>query len=394
MPANRKCSPLALVLLAGLAACAPEGSGGPAGEQAAGEGRGLEILPYEDPTIGPVAEKDPRLYYHDFGNVPMGELVSRVFQLRNTDPRPVSIKRLVPSCGCTLPTVSYVRDDGEVVVGNVKPVAGESVITIPPGVVADLTLEIDTRLIKNANVDKLLTATITTDSPNGFYLNLEAHIFVERPFTVVPETLNFGRIPVNGGGEKSVQVVQSPGFHRRVTEVVEQPEGVTAELSLDDSLDRSLWTLTVRVEPPLERGRLNGQIVLATQDELGEPSETIAVPLVADGVPDIQAEPARIVFSAERASSSAGSCVVRSLLQGHVFGIEEARVDVEHEARLEIAYEPVAPDPEGRSGAWKLTLKTVPPLEAGDGLLAGDVVLTLDDPQHPDLRVPFVLHLR
>lgn len=385
-----------LLLATGLLACQPrtdasEASGEPTA-QAAGGG-GLVILPYEDPLIGPTAEIDPRLYYHDFGRVPEGQKVTRVFRLENTDPGPLTIKRLVPSCGCTLPSIHYVEDDGEVVVGRIRPEGGESVITIPAGVVADLALEIDTSMIKNANVDKLLTATITTDSPNGYYLNVEAHIFVERPFTVVPEVLNLGRLPINAGGQKSVQVVQSKGFSRRVTEILEVPDGIRAELSHDTSLGQSVWILNAVFEPPLELGRRTETLLLATETEAGEPSEPVKVPITAEGVPDLLADPARLVFATERTTATTGAGSLRSLLSGHRYAIQEARLPAEHAELLELSYEAVQPDADGRSAAWSLVLTTKPPLGEGE-LLAGEVELVLDDPQHPSVRVPYVVHLR
>ena len=283
---HRTASATSLALALAFGACQPQSdASAPPAEAAPSEaGQGLVILPYEDPTIGPTVDADPRLFYHDFGRVLRGEVVARTFRLRNTDSGPLTIKRLVPSCGCTLPSIHYVRDDGEVVAGSLKPRGGESVITIPGGVIADLTLSIDTRLIKNANVDKLLTATITTDSPNGYYLSLEAHIFVERPFTLVPEVLNLGRIPVNAGGQKSIQIVQSKGFLRRVTEILETPARMRAELTHDDSLGQSVWTLNAILEPPLDLGRRTAVIVLGTETEDGEPSDPIRVTITADGV--------------------------------------------------------------------------------------------------------------
>ena len=388
---NSAASAAGLALALFLGACRPPSD---ASEPGAGEaGQGLVILPYEDPSIGPAAEADPRVFFHDFGRVPRGEVVSRTFRLRNTDPGPLTIKRLVPSCGCTLPSIHYVRDDGEVVTGDLRPTGGESVITIPAGVVAELTLSIDTRLIKNANVDKLLTATITTDSVNGYYLNLEAHIFVESPFTLVPEVLNLGRIPINAGGQQALQIVQSKGFLRRVTEILETPTGMRAELTHDASLGQSLWTLTATIEPPLELGRRTETIVLGTETEDGEPSDPIRITITADGVPDLTPDPARVVFSADRESVTEAPGGLRSLLAGHRFLIQEARLPAEHAELLSVTFEPVQPDAEGRSGAWRLLVETRPPLPA-DELLAGQIELTLDDPAHPRVQVPYVIHLR
>ena len=54
------------------------------------------------------------------------------------------------------------------------------------GVVLEGEVQIDTREIKTKNADKLNTVTISTDSPNSYYLQFETHILVEAPFNVVP----------------------------------------------------------------------------------------------------------------------------------------------------------------------------------------------------------------
>lgn len=357
-------------------------------------GTGLVVLQDEEAPVGPVAaDVEPRPYFHDFGHVPDGEVVSHVFRLENTDPGPIAIRRVVPSCGCTVASIRYVRDDGEAVVGRMKPEADEAVLSVPPGVVAELEIQIDTRLIKVKNTDKLLITTVTTDSPASYYLSLETHIFVERPFTVVPDVLNAGGVAVNAGGKASVQIVQTGTFAQRVSGLQEVPEGVHAELTHDDSLGQSVWTVSASFEPPLGLGPRTGVIQVATETVDGKPADPIAVPFVVTGVPDLVCDPTRLILATDRSTEARGEIVFRSLLSGHRFRILEARMPDEHASLLAASFEPIDPDSDGRSGRWKLVLTTKPPLPAGD-VLAGELELALDDPQHPSATVPYVIHTR
>ena len=400
-PASRLHHALALGLVLSLFGAACSEPAQPAAQATdstdpAPSGRGLLILPPEVPIEGPLTgEVDPRDNYHSFGRVRDGEVVRHVFRLENTDDAPIGITKITPSCGCTVPKVSYRTEDGELVQGRPAHTRDEVLLEIPPGVIAELELVIDTNDVSMKNVDKLLIVNVATNSPNSFYLPaLEAHIYVERPFNIVPNGINLGNIARSGGGTGTVEIVQAGGFPYRIGEIIELPDGVHAELRNEQRLQRDVWILEAGFDPPLELGTRTAQVVLSVFDSNDEPARALPVPITAVAVDDIRPDPARLIVKAARDAETQALVRVKSLLAGHRFEILEAQLEESHAELLALSFEAEEADPSGRSASWSLNLRTRPPIEVQDQMLQGHVRLRLDDPQHPEVEVPYVVHLR
>ncbi|MEQ1895085.1 MAG: DUF1573 domain-containing protein, partial [Planctomycetota bacterium] len=235
--------PLLLLL---LAACQPEAAAAP--------GRGLVILPDTSALPRGVPQRDPRLNFHDFGRVPDGDTVTRVFRMENTDPRAVAITRVTPGCGCTVPALRAVLADGTVIAGEPASSKAPKLLEVPAGAVFELELAIHTRDMTTKNQDKLLTVGLVTDSPNGYFLTLELHILVEKPFAIVPGALALGLVPENGGKEGKVEIVRAGPFAHTLGELVDVPAGVQAELAVEERNFMPVWTLRATLAAPLERG--------------------------------------------------------------------------------------------------------------------------------------------
>lgn len=385
----------ALLTLATLSAlaCAPEDAAAHAPD-----GEGLVILPYDGPLAHGVTTRDARLYYHDFGRVPDGQVVTRVFRLRNSDPRPVRILRVDPSCGCTGAELSKVGADGTRVKG--RPIRSrlegpeDCLLAVAPGEVAEVELQISTGSLVTKNADKLVNVRLTTDSPNGFYLTLEAHILVEKPFAVVPGTLAFGNVPENGGGRAKVEIVPAGHFTYELGALTSVPEGVHAVLTREIRNAAPIWTLEAELEPPLARGLRMETLRIATEEAPGVPGHELEVPLLASIVSDFSAEPERIVFAAPRDATVRSGSDFRSLLSGHRLRVTGIELPEEHRGYLAASLVPEEPSADGASPRWRIELETVPPLPDDEELLTGELLLTLDDPQHPSHVLPYVVHLR
>ncbi len=378
-----------------LTACGTDAD--PAGPAPEHVGQGLVILAPAVPTdagpaTGPAVE---RPYYHSFGEVRDGSVVSHVFRLENRDPGPVTIQRIKPACGCTVPRVRYVAADGQVVQGRAVSDEVDAVLTIPPGRVAEVEIEVDTREMTTKNAHKTLTTLITTDSPASYYITLETHVYVQKLFDLVPNGIDFGRVPVSGERSGTCDVVQAFGSDLEVVEVVSSPPGVEVALLRDDQLGRPLWRVEARLTPQIDAplGRWTGELVLSTRNGLGEPDDDLVLGLQADRVEDLIVRPLRLVFVA-RDSESVGQVEVASLLAGHRFGITGARfVQPEHEALFAFAYEPAEPALRGAAAVWNVRLWAREPAAVTE-LVRGELELALDDPQHPSVRVAFVVHPR
>jgi hypothetical protein len=374
-----------LFLSLALGACQPEAVAAP--------GRGLVLQPYEGPLARGVETRDPRLEFHDFGRVPDGETVTRIFRFENTDSAPVAITRVDPGCGCTVPALRAVLADGAVVRGEPITSKAPKLLEIPPGAFFELELAIHTRDMTTKNQDKLVTVRLMTDSPNGYFLTLELHILVEKPFAVVPTTLAFGSVPENGGKEARVEIVRAGPFAHHLGEIVEAPAGITAELTYEERNFMPLWTLRARLEPPLERGPRNLAFKIATKNEHGEPGAPLEVPVTAQVVGDLAHDPARLVVRTTPESEGEASLELYSLLPGQRLAVRSVAVPPENAAWLSAEALALAADDDGKSARWRITLRTRPPYPAGKAL-SGRLTVMLDDAQHPAHVLDYVVHVR
>ncbi len=377
------------VLLALLAASPGAGCG-----TSQAESGGMVLLPSYEPLPAGVSERDPRLNYHDFGRVPDGDVVRHVFRMRNEDPREVAITRVVPGCGCSAVSLRAVAPDGSLAEG--LPIASRSqrLLQVPPAAVAEIEVTIDTRELATKNADKLITISVATDSPASFYFNLEVHLFVERPFELVPGRIDLGRVPVSGGGEGALDIVPVTEYGQKVSGIQELPPGVHAELVSEERAGVPIWVLRAGFDAPLTLGGHHAEIVLATEEDSGASGRPLAVSLQAFAVPDIASEPARLVFASPRGQSARLRAEIFSLLGGQRLLVLGAELPPEHKELLDVSIEPLDPDSEQRSVRWAVTLATRPPLPEQESLLSGTLLLRLDDPQHETCELSYVVHVR
>ncbi len=361
--------------------------------EAVPDGQGLVLLPDDGPLARGVEQRDPRLNFHDFGFVPDGDTVTHVFRMRNSDPRPVAIQRVDPGCGCTVAALRVLRGDGTLEAG--KPIRSKEpeLLSVGPGEVAELEVQIATRDVATKNNHKLVTMRILTDSPNGYFLTLEVHVFVEKPFALVPGTLALGRVPESGGGRGRIEIVQAGSLAHELKEVLAPPAGVFAALTKEIRFERPVWVLEAGLEAPLTRGPRSATLRIATEQSPGVPGREIEVPLTATIVGDLATEPERLVFSAPRDAAQRASCEFFSLLAGQRLRVTGLELPEDQRALLGARYEALDPDDGGTSLRWRITLETLPPLPAQE-MLTGKLLLNLDDPQHPSHELEYVVHLR
>ncbi len=382
----------AAAALLALAACAPSeptAAGADSAPAAAapnpfdvGEApRGLRIANPMDP------ERD---YNFDLGRVPYGSVQVVDVQLENVEATPVTLRAVKPGCGCTVPSVSYTEPDGTVRIGDLGR-AGD-VLTIPPGHHADLRLEVDTRNVDKQNKSKRVLVRVTSEAEGSdevFYLTLEVHLIVDVPFVAVPGRLDMKRVPVSGGGVAMVDITRANHEGLGLGEVVSAPEQVLTDLRHEQRFGLDVWTLSVRLVPPIPRGLFQGEVVMAVLDEEGQDAgRTFAVPVQALAVPDVEVVPRRLVFP-ERSldRQPVARSELATLLPGHRLRVVDARVEGPAAPHLRLTVDPVDGTREGGSARWTIQLETLPTLDVPE--LEGEVVLEIDDPQFPEVRVAY-----
>ncbi|MEX1023531.1 MAG: DUF1573 domain-containing protein [Planctomycetota bacterium] len=372
---------LALSLPALLFACAPEGTESSAGTMV---------------FVAAEASDDARPYFHDFGRVSEGAVAHHTFKLVNPGPGAVRILKLVPSCGCTVPSLRAYRPDGTEVVGQPQGDEGPRIV-VEAGDRLELTVRVDTKDVRQKNQDMLYTLRVSTDASENRYITLELRLHVAAPWSMNPPVgIQLGAIPIGGESKGTVDVVRAGSNLHTIGELIEVPEGVDASVERIHQSGIDVWRIEAGFRPPIERGSHATKLVLSTTDELGEPADDLSIPLAAVGVPDVQADPQRFamrVTPGERSEPARRSETrVASLLPGHTFRVLEARLEGAHAEQLEVTFEPERADADGSAARWRVVLASAEPLP--EGIHRGDVRVLLDDPQYPEIVIPYVLHAR
>ena len=329
-------------------------------------------------------EPELRSYFHDFGRVPDGEVASHTFKLRNTDRLPLTIRRMSPSCGCTVPSVRYFDEDGRAVIG--QPSNEPEILVIPPLADVELTVRIDTASIRNKNVQKLMQIRITTDSQNDPYLTLECSLMVEQAFRVDGNFVSLGKLPTSIGGFANTQVSQIGASSAVLTGVGATPPGIVARLTKSDIIGRGVWDLLVTASPPLELGNYAGEIELLAQTSDGEAHASWFVEYRGTVVPDILVSPNRIIFEDFRSDGIASvDAEVRSMIPGARFAIKGAEVDGPMSEFIEVEWSPIG-EPDGTSSSsWSIKATARPDIQ--NGRFSGTITIITDNSQTPRIDI-------
>jgi hypothetical protein len=367
----RSLATLALALLA-LAGCERDDPGA----SPPPNGPGLEIVEPQFP------ERPTDL---DFGHLPLGEISSRTVRLRNASDSQLTIRDVQAGCTCARPTVSYVDpQSGQTVRGD--PERRGHLLSIPAGVTADLELSVDTSLAIARNQGKLVIVRLTTDSSATPFLTLNVHLFVEAPFRPAPAVLDLRHVPVNGGGTGEIALAQDGTDGQRITTVLETPPGVEAEVVPERVGGVDLWVVKVRIPPPVPLGFREHVLKLGTTGPGGEgEGPPLSVTVRATGTADAAIDPPLVVLQVlEQGVPPQATARLVSRLSGHDLRVTAARAEGIEPGRIEVGFEPVSPDAEGRAGAWELALRAVGDL--GPAPLSGALVVETDDEQVPRVQ--------
>ena len=377
---------LGLCLLGG--ACAP---GAPSDPQ------GLVVVSGGDPGAS-----RPRPNFHDFGAVPVGERVEHVFELLNTDPEPVDVLRVSPTCSCASATIEALLPDGRRVQGD--PLDPERVLRVPAGARVAVTFAVDASRVAIKNQDKLVAIRLVTDSPNAAFVQIEAHLISISPFELVPDNVEFGFVSTTTGDARQVDLVRistttdgSPLDERPVeaqlhpTGEVLVDEPVRAQLFADPESPLHTWKLVVEVPAGTPRGRYQGTVTIPTRQGLepgGAAGPALRLPYSARVEGDLLLEPNQFLLRPGPRGDVSPRSVVVTALDRSAFRITAAELDGDGRERLRLEYEPLAADSDGRSHRWRVELSA--PEGLGGSGFGGSLRLLLDGAPLETLDVPYV----
>jgi len=323
----------------------------------------------------------------ELGRVTVGEPLVHTFRLVNADPTPVRLKRVSPSCTCTVPRVRWIAPDGSTGEGSMT-TPGE-IALIPAGAVLEIEARVNPSRVQRKNADKMVTVNLLTDSPRTPALGLELHLLVEDPFRMVPDPFDLGRVAASGGGHGELVIFQHEGADilHSISELAPLPDGILATLREDPlDLGRRRWAISVELLPPLDTGRVLRSFHAHTLGPDGEPGPDLRLIVSALVVDDIEVHPRTAVVW----PGNPAEVLLTAHLPGNHVSVVEARVQGEGADALEVIASSHEPRIEGRSDRWTITLRLVGEPELA--LSRGKVILELDDPQTPRLEFDYVCH--
>jgi len=343
------------------------------------DGRGLVI-------VNP--ERSDRPYYHRLGPISYGQRREHTFTFKNQDSEAITIQAIQPACACVRP-LSFRVAAPEVVEGAFS--RAGSILTIPAGATAELTLQVDTELVASGqqNRDKLVIIRMRCTSPATPFLMLELSFKVDRLFSLGRESLALGNIPANGGGGSEVNILTGiPGSAARVLAVLSTPKRVHATLEPISGAGELHWHLTAELAPPLQLGPIDGELVLSTTDRdgLGDQGR-LTIPFHGTVVPDVTISPHTLSFSAvPQGDEQQMEAVLRSLLPGQRLMVHSPVLRGPSAKHLTCDLAALDPDDRGQSPYWKITLTL------GNTHPAGRIDAALEvqtnDPNYPSFSRP------
>ncbi len=341
---------------------------------------GLVILDPRNPA---------RDYSIDLGQMQYGEVRESVVRMKNAEGRAIAINQVSAGCSCTTPRLAYADDKGVRVQGPM--IWGEQPFMLPKDAILEVTLRVESKVVPSPNSAKLVIVRIQTDSAVDPFKTLEVHMFVEMPFWVIPKIINLGQVPIGGIAQGKTQITQALGTGQLITGVLSKPDNMDVALETPEQLGSMVWRLNVRWFPPIERGTQLRSIVLGTTGADGKGEGTpLEVQVQAIGVEDMIAEP--MLFSVPpqlEPNSGAGAVKLRSLVAGNRVFVSAVRVEGPQAESFRASATAIAADAAGRSENWMVQLTCVQsPKFTGD--FAGNVIVQLDDPVHPEVRIPYV----
>lgn len=353
------------------------------------------------PSAGPahgLQEPVPRLSVeaseHDFGTALEGDMLLHTFRLVSDGTADLTIRRVVPTCGCTLARLEVVQADGS----KEAYALGDP---LPPGTALDLVVELDT---SDTRLQASSQIHLACNDPRGS-VALGIHARVEPYFQITPAALDFGELLVQGQAERSFTVVgRKPEPFQLVLEEIPRPDGLSVTLAPKepDALGRAhTWEGKVVIGPGAREGNIGYPVTLrsdhfvagARPDEAGAMATYGARVITrARIVGVIDLDPRLLSFGLVRPGQ-----VVRRTLTLRTFD-PAYTFPADLEPRLVGAGDEAFPHAssfsskieraaDGRSAVVTLTLEGLP--DGFEGSFLGGLVFEIGHPQRPTVKVAF-----
>lgn len=188
---------------------------------------------------------------HDFGTVWVGPVLQHTFQIRNTGEAPLDIKKVKPSCGCTI--------------------AGTYPKRLDPGEAGEFPFSVSSTKLRG-KFEKSIT--VTTNDPANPSLRLRLRGEVKRYVEMVPAAVHFGKL---FGAEKQERVVKITNNTENPLRLkVAKPLDGNFSVKINEKVPGQVFELIVTANPPFKPGAFRKTLTLSTNVEA---QTTVNVPV-------------------------------------------------------------------------------------------------------------------
>ncbi|MCI0585268.1 MAG: DUF1573 domain-containing protein [Planctomycetes bacterium] len=328
--------------------------------------------------------------FHDFGTLATEDKGAHVYRGWNTGGAELVIRTARASCGCAVPDLVAIGKDGLERRGATERTG--DVLRLAPGETLEVRLAVDPRVGAASGVPEIHGNVLLETSEVGRpYLRLEFHVRFDVPVNVTPPSIDVEAVGRRERVVKEILLVPTLGRTFDISPPDSLPPGVTADLRLEERPGKGgatlrTYRLRVTLGPGLPEGFLSTVLLLPTGYREGH---RIEIPLRARVVGDLLLHPAGFELGIVRPSSaddptpSPGRRVaVRYTPAGKTLRLGEPRVEGDESAHLKASLREI-----------EVGRRFEVLLEPGPGIAApvfkGSVVIPTDDPENPEIKIPY-----
>lgn len=293
---------------------------------------------------------------HDFGSVWSGPTLQHSFSIKNTGDAPLEIKKVKPSCGCTI--------------------AGTYPNTIAPGDSGSFPFSMNSSKLRS-RFEKSIT--ISSNDPVTPELRLRLKGEVKNYVDMVPDNANFGRVIGQEPQERVLNITNNTDKPLQLT--LDPPADSKFKFELSEKEKGQKFELRVTAQPPFQPGQMTTTVKLTTNIELQPALEVVATANIPERL-DIQ--PPSITVTKSPEDAAAKDSGLTRVIRFTNYGATPVKV-----------LEAVSDDPENvkvtlneRTPGQAYTVTVNMPASYEPPTAGRTITLKTDDKEKPEVKIP------
>ncbi|NCF38608.1 MAG: DUF1573 domain-containing protein [Planctomycetia bacterium] len=320
------------------------------------------------------SEAAPRLEFDepviDFGSVPDHETRTAEVVVRNAGGRPLTVQKVVPTCGCT--TVGF-----------------KTPMTIPVGGQSTITLDFDP---KGGGRQEKYVQVVSND-PRRPTSTVTIRANVIATLTAEPRFLALGRVTAGTPVLGSIEVTAAEdGCSLKGAKITGDlaPYATPSITRVNDPAEaRGVWRVDVNIAPTVPWGWHNGSMIVEGTIDTAEGPKPIEMNFAINGSFEgsVIADETLLGLLTLRPGQPIDRETTLQRVDGRPLALLSTTI-VDGEPGLEAVVEPL--DPERTK--WRLRLRGKAPTRLGS--VRGTIVVTTDDPANPVVAIRYAGNVR